>query len=186
MTSLLLPGHKYEAKPRLFLDMDGVLADFDGHYLASFGKDLYMDEVSNKEMWNNIFSTEDYFLQLPLMNEAQRLFRELTIMSAKGDLFGLYILTSCPHSKFMQVAQQKMQWIRKHLSRYAMVIPTNGREAKVLYMQGKGDILVDDYGKNCLEWQAHGGTAVKHRDVDVTLELVEQVLRGDVEWQKAA
>lgn len=143
---------------RVFLDLDGVMADLEGDYLRRFGHT--MDAApSRKQMWANINGIEDYFYHLPPMQGAQDFY-------AKLKEWNPIILTSCPSSRYHEVARQKIAWVRLHLDPDVLVIPAYGSESKQWFAQKSGDILIDDYGKNCREWTAAGGIAIQHRGSD--------------------
>ena len=56
-----------ETHMRLFVDIDGVLADFDAHYEAAFGV------ASNKELddvdWAKVAARGDFYLDIPPMTD---------------------------------------------------------------------------------------------------------------------
>ena len=59
----------------IWLDMDGVLADFDGHYQACFGvKPTRWPEPDTVD-WKLIAAVPDFYLNLPLMPGAKELHR---------------------------------------------------------------------------------------------------------------
>ncbi len=139
---------------RLFLDLDGVMADLEGDYLNRFGHP--MDEAESKaKMWSSINGIEDYFYHLPMMAGALEFYRDIK-------RYDPIILTSCPTSRYAEVATQKMRWVRKNLDPDVLVITVDGSDRKQYFVQHKGDILIDDYGKNCREWEGAGGYAIKH------------------------
>ena len=45
-------------------------------------------------------------------------------------------------------------------------------------MRNPGDILIDDFSKNCEDWAAHGGMAIKHLTgtVEETIEALQEIL----------
>lgn len=148
---------------RLFLDLDGVMADLEGDYLNRFGHP--MDEAESKaKMWSSINGIEDYFYHLPMMAGALEFYRDIK-------RYDPIILTSCPTSRYAEVATQKMRWVRKNLDPDVLVITVDGSDRKQYFVQHKGDILVDDYGKNCREWASAGGTAIQHRGTNFVLTL---------------
>ena len=153
---------------RLFLDLDGVMTDLEGDYLRRFGH--AMDEAESKaKMWSSIYSIEDYFYHLPPLDGALDFYKKI-----KGIHFPI-ILTACPTSRYHEVADQKKRWVKKYLGTTALVLPAHGSESKKAYIQDDGDILIDDYGKNCREWEENGGIAVQHRgtDFDRTYRLLK-------------
>lgn len=137
----------------LFLDLDGVMADFDGAFPAVFGLDHRT--LADEAMWEKINSHGSFFRDLPVMEGAQAFFE--TIRHLKP-----IILTACPRTNYAHVARQKRAWVREHLSKDCLILPVLGGHNKPLFMHQPGDILIDDYGKNCRAWEQAGGRAIKH------------------------
>lgn len=145
--------------PRLFLDLDGVMADFDGSFKATWPDEpLYPvgtgDSISKKRMWQLIYSVPDFFATLPVMPGALDFFHEIRYLKP-------IILTSCPASNYEGVAQQKHYWVRKHLGDEVLVLPVYESKSKPVFLQHHGDVLIDDWGKNINAWNDAGGIGLK-------------------------
>jgi Zn finger protein HypA/HybF involved in hydrogenase expression len=137
----------------LYVDLDGVMADFDGAFPAVFGLDHR--SLADEEMWGHINSHASFFRDLPPMAGAIEFFRSIEHLSP-------VILTACPKSNYAHVAAQKRAWVREHLSQTCLVLPVMGGRHKPLFMHQPGDVLIDDWGKNCAAWTEAGGVAIKH------------------------
>ncbi len=144
---------------KLFLDLDGVMADFDGAFPAEFGLDHRT--MADDDMWLKINSHPTFFRDLPLLPGALAFFRA-------AEHYHPIILTACPKSSYAHVAAQKRAWVREHLSTEVLVLPVLGGSSKPLFMHAPGDILIDDFRRNTEAWVAAGGVAILHRDFDVT------------------
>lgn len=142
-------------EPTVFLDLDGVMADFDGRFPEQFGVD-HREGMTKKRMWQYINSVPDFFTNLPPMPGALHFFNRIEGLNP-------IILTACPSSNYAEVARQKRAWVRKHLGPNTRVLPVNGSESKPLFMHAAGDILIDDWRKNTEAWDAAGGRAILHR-----------------------
>lgn len=148
---------------RLFIDMDGVLADFDNGFVDTF-KVEHRNGMPKKEMWDHIYGHDEFFYNLKPMAGFSDLLMAASYLYNTGKVGQLAILTACPKSHFFHVADQKKRWIQKHVSGDIIVIPSYMSENKPAYIQSKGDILVDDWRKNCEAWEEVGGVAVKFED----------------------
>ena len=64
-------------EPKLFLDCDGVLADFDAgarDVLGGMNPAQFEERYSKREFWRRLASTPDFYNTLPLMPDGQELF----------------------------------------------------------------------------------------------------------------
>src|SRR5258706_4012960 len=142
---------------KLFLDQDGVLADFDARKREIFGTDHVPDGI----MWHVI---NKYF---------PKYFEDLLPMVGMVELWEFCrplnptILTAIPKININKIDEQKRNWVEKYLwtevEQYPQMIFCR-RIEKQNYCTGPDCILVDDNHKNCKEWKARGGLAVFHRD----------------------
>jgi len=153
--------------PQIFLDLDGVMADFEGHFLKQFG--VPHDSFNDAEMWKKINSVQHYFLDMEVMEGAYEFFNYL-------EQFNPIILTACPRSNYQAAAIQKRQWVRKNLSQDIMILPILGGKNKAMFIHQEGDILIDDMAKNCNSWTEHGGYAIMHTDFENTKNQLEKAL----------
>jgi 5'(3')-deoxyribonucleotidase len=144
---------------RLYLDLDGVMADFDGAFPAVFGLDHR--DMADDDMWLKINGHPSFFRDLPPMEGAVEFFRKIEHLNP-------IILTACHKSSYATVASQKVEWVRQHLSPSVTVLPVQGGTSKPLFMHARGDILIDDYRRNTEAWDAAGGKAILHRDFSST------------------
>lgn len=161
---------------RLFIDMDGVLADFDRGFMERFAVDHRAKDFPKKVMWDHVYSVEQFFWELPLMEGAERLMEKAYHIRNSGLVEDVMILTACPSSAYDTVADQKKRWIRHHFGGGFMVLPAYRSESKPAYIQNVGDILVDDWRLNCEAWEAVGGKAVKYENSEQTIKDLQEVV----------
>ena len=137
---------------RIYLDCDGVLADFDAGFQHRFGEEprLYEELHGTKQFWHVIRTSGDFYQSLPLMHDAMELF------SAVEHLRPI-ILTGCPFGGWAEL--QKMRWRDKYFPGIPMVtcMSKNKRD----YCK-PGDFLVDDYLKYRDLWIEAKGTFIHH------------------------
>ncbi len=138
----------------LYLDLDGVMADFDAHFPAAFGTDHRA--MADDAMWATINAHPSFFRDLPMCEGAAEFWREIQHLRP-------IILTACPRTNYQHVAVQKREWCRKHLSSDVTVLPVLGGRNKWLFMHQPGDVLIDDVAKNIGPWDAAGGVGILHR-----------------------
>jgi hypothetical protein len=154
-------------RPRIYLDLDGVMADFDAHFPATFGLDHR--GMADDAMWSTINAHPSYFRDMPPCPGAVEFFGAVAHLDP-------IVLTACPRSNYAHVARQKRAWVREHLSTSIMILPVMGGRFKPLFMHAPGDVLIDDWRKNTDAWEAEGGVAILHRSFEDTWRSLTQHL----------
>lgn len=142
---------------QLWLDMDGVLADFDSAACAALGTDnTYKWEWihGTKAFWAGLNANPNFFLDLPPMRDAWFLLESVRHLKPK-------VLTALPKTGADAVAAQKREWIARHVGDLEVV--TCLTREKPDYCQ-PGDVLVDDRAVNRAAWEKKGGRYVLHTD----------------------
>lgn len=146
---------------QVFVDLDGVLGDFDGHYEKLYGVRPNQDTYEPKDLWDNIRKHGSFYQTQPLMHDARELWEGVKKFHPDP-----VILTGIPHS-IPNAAQQKKIWVRQHFGSGVEVICCLSKD-KALY--GKpGDILIDDRLKYAHFWTDMGGIFIQHTTAKVTL-----------------
>jgi len=150
---------------RLYLDCDGVLADFDGGFESKFGclGHEYEDEHGTKAFWSVIKKDTNFFGTLPLMPDALDLYNAVKHLRP-------IILTGCPFGNWAE--HQKFSWRDKHFPGVPMV--TCLSRNKKAFCQ-PGDILVDDLSKYAGLWEEAGGTFVLHTSAETTIKKLKML-----------
>jgi len=146
---------------RLFLDLDGVMMDFEQHYIDCFGPKPNDDDL----MWETIHAHGEFFATMPLMPGAKDFFEEIKHLDP-------IICTACSKTHYADVAKQKRQCVREKLTTDHLILPTWGGASKPLFMHAPGDILIDDWKRNIDLWRKAGGIGIKHTSMpETSLEL---------------
>ena len=91
----------------LFLDLDGVLADFDAGARMVLGMSPKAFEAKHgrREFWRRLARAKDFYATLPLMPDAMLLFEAVKHLEPT-------ILTGLPLGNW--AAPQKVQWAAEH------------------------------------------------------------------------
>lgn len=154
---------------KIYLDLDGVMADFEKHFKDYFGSEP--SDFDDGTMWKMINGYEDFYANLPMMPNANKLFKFLI------DTFGdVTILSACPRSNYKNAAMQKRQWVYENITDDVTVIPMMGGKNKGLFMHSPGDILIDDMKKNCEAWKDFGGIAIQYNNYEQTVNELSKIL----------
>ncbi len=165
-------------KPTLFLDMDGVLADFDKHHENVFGwrpDRSRPAEVYPDVDWNEIGKRKDYYLNIPPMEDAFQL-RDFAFAACHSGLVGdVAILTGIPrHESVPEAAMNKLSWIRKYISPSVEVLTCPSRDKS--FFCDPGDILVDDWVRYRHLWEAKEGIFILHTSAEDSIERLRSIL----------
>lgn len=154
---------------KIFVDMDGVLTDFETAYFNAFGH-WAKEAPSKNHFWKLVDSVPDFYYHLPLFDGAVEFFQDIEWLNPT-------VLTACSSKNFVQCALDKRRVIRENFSPNAFFIPMISGENKFCYMHAPGDVLIDDYGRNCENWEKAGGIAIQHQgNFHDTLRKLEGVL----------
>lgn len=158
-------GKEDRRSPQLFLDCDGVLADFDRAAAAIFGMPSYraQAELGQQHFWRTLREQENFYGGLPLLPDARRLFDAVAHLHP-------VILTGCPLGGWAE--SQKQGWAAEHFPG-TRIITCLARE-KRLHMT-PGDVLVDDTLKFRELWEEAGGIFVHHTSADSSLEELRRL-----------
>jgi 5'(3')-deoxyribonucleotidase len=174
---------------RICVDMDEVLADTLGEHLARYNRDhseaVTKADLGGKWLWEIVSAdrqerlegylrSEDFFEDLPVIEDSQRVLRELV----KG--YELYIATAA--MEFPNSFGPKYRWLRRH---FPFIHPTH-----FVYCGDKGilhaDYLIDDQplhfrrfqGEGILYSAPHNLGVTGYRRVDNWRQVAELFLPG--------
>lgn len=151
--------------PHLYLDMDGVQADFFGawadkhnvsHWKAIQDKEGEIEELAN----STPEQVYDFFRNLRLLKGGLEIINWLrqhhipyTVLSAP--LRGPYADSS---------KQAKKDWLDEHHPGTSDTAIFTSQKHKYAVINGVQNVLVDDFGPYCEKFKNAGGIVVKHED----------------------
>lgn len=145
----------------IFLDLDGVLADFDTAHERAFGYRPTRWPQDENANWKGIETAKDFYLHLPLMPGSRDLFGWAVEISKQCGYQPPTILTGIPVS-VDAAANNKRRWVATYFGPNVSVICCRSRDK---YKHGKpGDFLVDDYLKYRAAWLGMGGFFIHYTD----------------------
>ena len=152
-------------RPRLFLDADGVLADFDAGAKALLGMTPSEFEARHgrREFWRRIATARDFYGTLPEMPDARRLFDAVRHLQPT-------ILTGLPLGNW--AAPQKVKWAAEHFP--GVPIITCMARDKHKHMRA-GDVLVDDRENHRAAYEAAGVVFVHHKSAEDSLRQLAEI-----------
>ena len=147
----------------IYVDMDGVLADFFGEWARLMKVDHFTKIDKEHEIGDalqRIRDTDDFWLRLPVLPQAREL---LTLIK---NIKGEYNICSTPLQDDPNSEKHKRTWLEKNLSSFPPknVYITNDKSQYATNSDGIPNILIDDFGKNVSQWEAAGGIGFKYKD----------------------
>jgi 5'(3')-deoxyribonucleotidase len=152
------------ANSRLFLDADGVLADFDQgarELLGTRAKE-FIAKHGRGTFWKRLAKAENFYGSLPEMPDARLLFDSVKHLKPT-------ILTGLPLGEW--AAPQKVKWAAEHFP--GVPIITCMARDKHKHMK-PGDVLVDDRERHRAAYEEAGVVFVHHRNaVDSVHQLAK-------------
>ena len=141
----------------IYVDLDGVLANFRAKYIEEFNEDP--DMVKNVRHWVK-FVEKKLFEELDWMKGAKGGVKFLK----KSNVHVKILSSSGGRDKPMdeEVQKQKAEWLELHGIEWpAIFVP--GKKHKIEYAE-KGAILIDDDEETIDRWNEAGGIGLYHTD----------------------
>lgn len=145
----------------IYLDMDGVIADFDKHYSSIYGCDCRDDP--NKNNWFD-FVDRKGFANLPMCADALLLVQGLSVLNVNIEIL------SCASDKFNSglVVAQKILWLENkgfESLKYNFTL-TKKEKANFAF---ENTLLIDDSEACINPFKDAGGYAILHKNAKTTI-----------------
>ena len=159
-------------KPVIYMDMDGVITDFDSGYKNKFNRDIFKDDS---------FTINQFCLQQP------HFFRELPINQKGLELFNflknkyniVFLTTPMKNMEYCKI--DKIEWIRENIGDYDVLFSDNKGD----YVIDKKSILIDDMEHNLNSWTDAGGTSIRFpQKIEKIMNTIEKVFNPEKEIKK--
>ena len=154
-----------KGQPRLFLDADGVLADFDEGVRRLLGMRPRAFEAKHGRgtFWKRLAKSPNFYGALPEMPDARRLFEAVEHLEPT-------ILTGLPLGNW--AAPQKVEWAAAHFP--GVPIVTCMARDKHKHMK-PGDVLVDDRENHRAAYEAHGVVFIHHKNAEDSIRQLAKI-----------
>jgi hypothetical protein len=138
---------------QLYLDMDGVLADFDKRATAILGMFPadFEARYGAKAFWSILQDSPEFYNSFSMMIDAPFLLDAVSHLKP-------VVLTGVPLGEW--AAPQKREWIKRMIPGTPVITCRSKDKAQFC---SPGDVLVDDRTEYKHLWEAAGGTYVVHR-----------------------
>lgn len=167
----------------LYLDMDGVLADFDTAATARgvINVESYIhlekehwsdDQIEHDKQLRVCMNDDDFWASIPPFKNVVQFYDAILRLSP----YKVKILTALPknHARAQPVAVIKKVWLWKNLHVHPHDVITCLRSEKKKYADATS-LLIDDNSGNCAEFIAAGGKAILHTKMFNTIQEVRKL-----------
>jgi hypothetical protein len=152
-------------QPRLFLDADGVLADFDtgAEQLLGMTPRAYQAKHGRGAFWKRLAATKNFYGELPEMPDAHEMFEAVKHLQPT-------ILTGLPLGSW--AAPQKVEWAAAHFPGVPIITCMARDKHKHMH---PGDVLVDDRENHRAAYEAAGVVFVHHKNAEDSLRQLAKI-----------
>jgi hypothetical protein len=163
--------------PHLYLDMDGVQADFFGAWA----------ELERVESYKHISNPEEAIMRLANAGSesVERFFATLKPLSGGQRIIAWlhqhdipFTVLSAPLRKEGAASiRGKKTWLDRYNTGSSSTAIFTSAKYKYATRNGQPNVLVDDFGKYLDAWSSAGGIAVKHEDAntDATIDALTKI-----------
>ena len=170
---------QHKTKPIVYVDMDGVLADFFGEVARQHGVE-YWREIHRKDLGIDQIAREPgFFATLPPMPHAKNLMRGIIKLAGRYSILSSPLLSNVEDS-----SEEKAEWLEKYLQTHQPQAIIFDHEKFKFARQANGtpNILIDDYDANIKLWNANGGIGILYKDDDYkdALHQLHAALHGKI------
>ena len=158
----------------LYLDMDGVVADFDSYAKTVLNTDSMKHSWPEHE-WKKIASNPRLYRDLKRTTEADDLVIFCTNLCNKNN-WDLLFLTAVPKDNDMPWAfYDKVQWVQKYYPSIPVHFGPHSHDKWKHCI--KGDILIDDRPSNIEQWNKADGIGILHKGnlSDTLMQLLKVI-----------
>lgn len=155
---------------RIYLDMDGVIADFTTRYKDLFK--MHPREAENYQKFNTFFDEfieTKQFETLDLMPGAMALINALKASSVPVEILS----STANQEKYEPISAQKVVWLEKDDIPFVQNFVPGKRHKK--NWAKPNHIIIDDTKSIIDDWQQAGGIAIWHQDVPSTLDVLAKL-----------
>jgi 5'(3')-deoxyribonucleotidase len=155
----------------IYLDMDGVVSDFDGYAEPIVGFRTPGGVRYDQEGWTLISANQRVYRDLPEMPDAHRLVREVQQLAKDNDMFVAFLTAIPRQNDIPWVHWDKINWINARWPGIPVFFGPYSSDKQV-HCKSPNDVLIDDRPSNVEEWRNVGGKAILHTG-DVIATLIE-------------
>lgn len=159
----------------IFLDMDGVVADWQSRVCELIGQPLPEGQHWPDEHWKSLIQFQRFYSELPVMRDARYLVQQSQLL-AQTHGYELRFLTAVPRrNDFPWAFEDKVHWANRNFPGIPVWFGPYSDDKQI--RSAPGNILIDDRDSNVDQWRQQGGWAYLYKgEAKPALTALEQWL----------
>jgi 5'(3')-deoxyribonucleotidase len=155
----------------IYLDMDGVIADFSKRYKELFGIDpSEADNYKTFEKFFLEFIENGQFAKLDVMPNSYELINYLQSLAKKFDVEVKILSSTSSETKHIKIKKQKLDWLEENEIKFEPIL-VPGKRFKKDYATPES-LLIDDTEQNIQQWRDNCGVAIHHKGITSTMAVL--------------
>lgn len=156
----------------IYIDMDGVVADFKSLIVETTGVDK-----TTPEFWKELSEMQSPYYWLPTLEGSKKAVNKIKKLAKEFGLTKPQFLTSLPiiTGNLATSHRDKVEWVFDNIGEYQVNVVHDWR-LKKNFIFSPYDILIDDSERNCKDWKEAGGIAILHESWDKTILELKRLL----------
>ena len=155
----------------LFLDLDGVSADFNEWHFRRFGRDAFRNHEDDVD-WKVIKEAGNIYADMKPLPD-------FPILWEYSKKFNPIIITGIPNS-IPEHANYKRSWIDRHMGEHVPMIACLSKEKSKFAT--RGSVIIDDWPKYRKFWEDKGGIWIHHENAKSSVEQLQEIVRRGKSW----
>lgn len=153
---------------KIYLDMDGVIADFNKRYKERYKMEPREAEKSKEfDKFFDQFIADREFATLDLMPDAMLLINFLRSLKVPTEILS----STASEKRDGAIRPQKLEWLKTNkIEFHPILVP--GKRHKKDYSNANS-VLIDDTSVNIDQWRREGGIGILHSDALTTINILK-------------
>jgi len=163
----------------IYLDMDGVVADFDSIVVEIIGHRHEPNVRYPDDQWHKILAYQRLYRDLPLCKDARLLVTQVLYIANKYKMDVKFLSAIPKNNDFPWAPYDKVNWAQKYFPMIPVWLGPYSQD-KQKYSK-PGEILIDDRKINIEQWNKKGGFGILHQgDADNTITKLKKFLEVSI------
>lgn len=157
-----------ETKYKIYVDMDGVLTDFDAQFFKIFK--TTKKPKDDAAFWSMIDKGGlKFWSEMPWINGSKKFWNYVKQFNPT--------ILSAPARSLPQSRQGKKIWVKRELGNTPLILK-RAREKKVY--ANENSILIDDMVKNISDWRGAGGIGILFKSPSQAIKELGDILKNEI------